>query len=49
MKIGFSVGVANTIGWFAAIVNDLIELAEDVLTFALDSETRGNLDNDLLG
>lgn len=49
MKIGVSVGVANSIGWFAAILADLIEIAEDVFEFILDSFTRGNLDNDILG
>jgi len=49
MKLGVSVGVANNIGWFAAILNDLIEIAVDVFEFVLDSLTRGNLDNDILG
>ena len=49
MKLGVSVGVANNIGWFAAILNDLIEIAEDIFEFILDSLTRGNLDNDELG
>lgn len=49
MKIGVSVGVANSIGWFASIVADLVEIAEDIFEFILDSLTRGNLDNDELG
>ena len=49
MKIGVSVGVANSIGWFASVLDSLIEIAEDVFEFILDSLTRGNLDNDTLG
>ena len=49
MKIGVSVGVANSIGWFASILDSLIEIAEDIFEFILDSFTRGNLDNDELG
>jgi len=49
MKIGLSVGVANNIGWFASVLDSLIEIAEDVFEFILDSLTRGNLDNDILG
>lgn len=49
MKIGVSVGVANSIGWFASVLDSLIEIAEDVFEFILDSLTRGNLDNDNLG
>ena len=49
MKIGVSVGVANNIGWFSSILADLIEIAEDVFEFVLDSLTRGVLDNDILG
>ena len=49
MKIGVSVGVATNIGWFASILADLIEIAEDVFEFVLDSLTRAILDNDILG
>ena len=49
MKIGVSVGVANSIGWFASVLDSLIEIAEDVFELILDSLTRGNLDNDTLG
>ena len=49
MKIGVSVGIANNIGWFSSILADLIEIAEDVFEFILDSLTRGVLDNDILG
>ena len=49
MKIGVSVGVANSIGWFTSILDSLIEIAEDVFEFILDSLTRAILDNDELG
>ena len=49
MKIGVSVGVANNIGWFTSVLDSLIEIAEDIFEFILDSLTRGNLDNDELG
>jgi len=49
VKIGLSVGVTNNIGWFSSIVADLVEIFEDVFEFILDSLTRGNLDNDILG
>lgn len=49
MKIGVSVGVVNSIGWLSSILADLIEIAEDVFEFILDSLTRGVLDNDELG
>ena len=49
MKIGVSCSVTNNIGWFASILDSLIEIAEDVFEFILDSLTRGNLDNDILG
>ena len=49
MKIGVSVGVVNNIGWFTSVLDSLIEIAEDIFEFILDSFTRGNLDNDELG
>lgn len=48
MKIGLSVAVSNNNNWFSAI-QDAIEVAIDSLEFTLDSLTRGNLDNDILG
>jgi len=48
MKIGLNVALANSINWFASI-QDAIELAIDSLEFTLNSATRGNLDNDILG
>ena len=48
MKIGLNVALANSINWFASI-QDAIELAIDSLEFTLNSLTRGNLDNDILG
>lgn len=49
VNVGISVGVTSNIGWFSSIFADLIEIFEDVFEFVLDSLTRGNLDNDILG
>jgi len=49
VKIGISVSVGNNIGWFTSILDGLIEVSIDVFEFILDSLTRGNLDNDILG
>ena len=49
MNVGISVGVSSNNGWFASIFADLIEVFEDAFEFILDSLTRGNLDNDILG
>jgi hypothetical protein len=49
VKIGVSCSVTNNIGWFASILDSLIEIASDVFEFVLDSLTRGVLDNDILG
>jgi len=50
VKVGVGIGVGCSAFWnLSAILDSLIEIAETVFEFILDSLTRGNLDNDELG